>query len=287
VDRVLVDTGGAVLYLDKGEVKTGAISVTNQSAGKAAVDFGSKSSIVTVAFPGQGGSFNPYTDYYTVLDSEGTNFGGIHDPGSGSFKAKIDKSGVFSVALNEKDFPDIKNEENSVQNAIKCLAAKGIINGRSPSEYVPGAKITRAEIATLLVLVLKRLDPNADGGFTDVKSSDWFFGAAGSSKNQSLISGYDDNTFRGGSVIPKSQIYAVSARMLTKEMGYKTPSDINGTLKDFKDAASIPDWAKSDIALAEYAGLVSKRVDKNFDSNEEMTRANAAPIIWRLYSRVW
>ncbi|MDR1639374.1 MAG: S-layer homology domain-containing protein [Clostridiales bacterium] len=283
-DTVMVDTGGSILYLDKGKVESGSIGVKNQSAKTASVDFGSlASTVVTVAFPGQGKS----SDYYTVTSSEGENCGGIYDPASGSFKAKINKTGVFSVVLNERDFSDIRSENAPVQKAIKSLASKGVISGRSATEYAPGAKITRAEIATLFVLILKRMDPNADGGFSDVKKSDWFFGSAGSSKKQSLISGYDDNTFRGNTVIPKTQIFAVSARMLANEMRYRAPNDTSSVLKAFSDSTSIPDWAKSDVALAELAGLVLPRTDGMFDGAEEMTRANAAVAVWKLYNKVW
>ena len=40
----------------------------------------------------------------------------------------------------------------------------------------------RAEIAALIVRTLSKLDPNADGGFTDVARSDWYFGAVGSAR---------------------------------------------------------------------------------------------------------
>ncbi|MDR1644130.1 MAG: S-layer homology domain-containing protein, partial [Clostridiales bacterium] len=221
------------------------------------------------------------------FDSEGANTGGIYDPGSGTFMAKIEKSGVFNVALNEKDFSDIKKEHSQVQKAIKALASKGVINGRTPTEYEPSDKITRAEVATLFVLALKKLNANADGGFIDVKKSDWFFGAAGSSKNQSLIAGYEDNTFRGNTNIPKAQIISISGRVLANEMGYTPPPEDEEYPYKFKDDSEIPDWAIGDIYLAEFAGIVSHRVDGLFDSYEEMTRGNVAVLIWNLYQRIW
>jgi hypothetical protein len=283
-DLVIIDTAGADLYISKGKAETGTMSVSNLSSTTAKVDFGSaKNSVVTVSFPGQGKA----TDYYTVTDEAGVNHGGIYDPASGSFKAKVNNTGTFNVASREKDFTDLKTQDNEVQKAIKALASKGVINGRTTTEFAPTAKITRAEIATLLVLALKQMDPNANGNFADVKNSDWFFGAAGSSKKQGLITGYEDNTFRGGVNLPKSQIYSVSARILRNEMKYATPKDINASLKAFNDATSIPDWAKSDVALAAYAGLVTTRTDGKFGSEEEMTRGNAAIAVWRLYNKIF
>ncbi|MDR1639794.1 MAG: S-layer homology domain-containing protein [Clostridiales bacterium] len=283
-DLVIIDTAGADLYISKGKVETGTMSVSSPSSTTAKVDFGeAKNSVVTVSFPGQGKA----TDYYSVTDEAGVNHGGIYDPASDSFKVKVNSSNTFKVAPSEKDFTDLKAQDNEVQKAIKALASKGVINGRTATEFEPTARITRAEIATLLVLALKQMDPNANGNFADVKNSDWFFGAAGSSKKQGLITGYEDNTFRGGVNLPKSQIYSVSARILRNEMKYATPKDINASLKGFNDATSIPDWAKSDVALAAYAGLVTTRTDGKFGSEEEMTRGNAAIAVWRLYNKIF
>ncbi|MDR1639795.1 MAG: S-layer homology domain-containing protein [Clostridiales bacterium] len=283
-DTVIIDTAGTDLYISKGKVETGTISVQSPTSTTAKIDFGSaKKSVVTVSFPGQGKE----NDYYSVVDDSGANHGGIYDPASDSFKAKVSSSGTFNVASSEKDFSDLVLQDFEVQKAIKALASKGVINGRSETEFAPTAKITRAEISTLLVLALKQMDPNADGNFNDVKNSDWFFGAAGSSKKQGLITGYEDNTFRGTANLPKSQIYSVSARILRNEMKYATPSDISASLNGFNDATSIPDWAKSDVALAAYAGLVTTRKDGKFGSDEEMTRANAAIAVWRLYNKIF
>ena len=74
-----------------------------------------------------------------------------------------------------------------MQESIKILAAKGIIEGTSAKEFSPDDTITRAEIAALLLRVLSQVNPNADGEFKDVKKSDWFYGTAGSAKNYGLI----------------------------------------------------------------------------------------------------
>jgi hypothetical protein len=68
---------------------------------------------------------------------------------------------------------------------------------------------------------------------------------------------------------------------------YRAPPDIDEALSGFKDASSIPDWAKSDMALAKAVGLVTPCIDKMFESNGEMTRSNAAVVVRRLYNRVW
>ena len=90
--------------------------------------------------------------------------------------------------------------------------------------FSPNATITRAEIAALITRTLARFDPNADGGFNDVLRSDWFFGAAGSASRHGIMGGTSAVTFEPRVNIPKDQIVAVSARVLSNEMRFRDPA---------------------------------------------------------------
>lgn len=172
-----------------------------------------------------------------------------------------------------------------MQNAIKNLASKGVIKGTTEEEFSPEKPITRAEVAALIVRILNIDDPNADGGFVDVERADWFYGTAGVSKHQGIIVGYEDNTFRGKTVIPKVQITSVVSRTLKNNCGYNDISTSN--LGDYSDLSNIPDWAKNDIALTTELNMIIKRTDASFEPNIEMTRGDAAVIIEKLYEKVW
>ena len=203
-----------------------------------------------------------------------------------ALEAKISESGVYQVVNNEKDFEDIKHLSEEMQESIKILAAKGIIEGTSTKEFSPADSISRAEVAALLLRVLAQVDPNADGGFADVKKSDWFYGVAGSSKAYGMILGYNDNTFRGNTVISRDQILTVASRILQREMKYIAPAQPDEWLK-FNDASSIANWAKNDIALAEMANIITRTADNTIHANEDMTRGDAALIIMRLFYKIW
>ncbi|MCD8214631.1 MAG: leucine-rich repeat protein [Clostridiales bacterium] len=235
---------------------------------------------VTVKFPGIVSD-----DYKAVTDEKGNVIGGKHNPITEELSAKIDESGVFTVITNEKDFEDIKSLPIEVQEAIKKLASKGIIKGTSETEFSPESYITRAEIAALTVRILGVDDPEADGGFTDVTKANWYFGSAGSSKRENIITGYEDNTFRGTVVIPKVQIMSAVARTLTNKLGYFNADE--SVLSEFTDAGTIADWARSDIALAAYANMVIRRTDGSFEPEAQITRGDAAVILEKLFDKVW
>lgn len=250
---------------------------------KIAVNFDTdRTQIVKIAFTG----LKEDTKYMAIVDENGNPVGGRYNPATGVVEAKINASGVYQVVNNEKDFNDIKDKSREMQESIKILASKGIIEGTSETEFSPDDSISRAEIAALLLRVLSRDDPNADGGFADVKKSDWFYGTAGSSKNYGMIMGFEDNTFRGNAVIAKDQILTISSRVLKKEMSYKTPTNIAEYLT-YVDADQIADWAKEDIALATMANIVTRSENNKIESTENMTRGEAALIIMRLFYKIW
>jgi hypothetical protein len=282
VSKVKVDLPYVNVSYDAKDVST--VTVESVASNKISVDFGqvSSSSTVKVSFD----KLDTNTQYVAVLDEDGNAVGGHYNPMTGEVTAKLEQSGVYTLANNEKDFDDIKGLNAEVQGAIKLLASKGIINGTSEKEFSPEDEITRAEIATLIVKMLGVYDPNADGGFDDVKKTDWYFGTAGSSKNENIIVGYEDNTFRGTTTIPKLQILAVSSRVLKNYMGYHDVSNAESVNAAYTDN-SIADWSKNDIALATEANIVVKRVDGEFAGDDEITRGEAAVIIARLYDKLW
>lgn len=238
---------------------------------------------ITVSLPRLDGD----TRYQAVITSDGEIVGGKYNPAKNTIDVKIKESGKYTVKENLKDFTDIQNKSKEMQDAIKLLASKGIIAGKTATTFDPDGSISRAEIAALIVRTLSKIDKSAPVGFKDIKTNEWFYNVAGSSKKYGIINGYEDNTFRGNLQIKKDQIIAVSARTLRAEMKYKDPTNVSAYLGNYKDNAKIANWAKADIALATRENLVLKRVDGNFTGDDNMTRGDAAIIIKRLFDKLW
>ena len=257
--------------------------LTGGTTKKIAINFDTdKTKTMKISFPGLKGD----SKYMAIVDEKGNPVGGRYNPATGAIEAKISESGVYQIVNNEKDFEDIKHLSKEMQESIKILAAKGIIEGTSEKEFSPEDSISRAEVAALLLRVLSQVDPNADGGFTDVKKSDWFYGTAGSAKAYGMILGFEDNTFRGNLTIAKDQILAIASRVLQREMKYITPEKPEEWLT-FEDASSIADWAEKDIALTTMANIITRTADNTIHAEENMTRGDAALIIMRLFYKIW
>ena len=178
-------------------------------------------------------------------------------------------------------FIDISNKPEEMQEAINSLWTVGITEGTSENEFSPDKPITRAEIAALLLRMIHKDDGEDNGGFSDVTPDKWYYYTAGASKRENLIAGYEDNTFRGENTILKEEIVALAMRVLKEEKDLISTGD---TTLPYADADDIPQWAKEDIKAALEAGIIEN--DRTFGAGEEMTRGDAAVILYRLYNLI-
>jgi hypothetical protein len=229
------------------------------------------------------------TDYQTLRNTAtGEHVGGRFNPVSGNLDARIRESGTFVVVENRVDFADVQHLSAEMQRAIRLLASQGIVGGISPAYFAPHQNISRAQIAAMYTRLLGIYDTNADGGFDDVRRSDWFFGAAGTARRQGLMSGTSATHFSPNMNIPKDQLIAISARVLRTRMRYRDPANPLALLQaEFNDYAYLADWSKTDIALATRENLIIPRADGSFAPRTTMTRGEAAIVLYRLYLRLW
>ena len=225
--------------------------------------------------------------YQAVTKANGTAVGGKFNPATQRLEVRIKDSDTYMVKENKKNFSDVAVKSNEMQQAINILSSKGIINGTTATTFSPDGAITRAEIASLIVRTLSKLDPGANGAFVDVKTSDWFFASVGSAKKYGIINGVSSTIFSPKAQIKKDQIVAVCARTLRNEMKYTNPADSQGVLGVYADSKSIPAWGVGDISLATRENLVVKRSDSKFNPAGTMTRGDAAIILYRMFMKIW
>ncbi|MDR1641639.1 MAG: S-layer homology domain-containing protein [Clostridiales bacterium] len=225
--------------------------------------------------------------YLAIVNEKGEASGGKFNPATGRLEAVISASSSYSIKDNKKDFADIQSKSKEMQKAISVLTAKGIISGTGASTFSPDQAISRAEIAALVLRALSKLNNSEDGQFSDVSSGDWYFGAAGSAKKHGIMAGTSATEFSPKAIIPKDQIVAVAARVLRLEMKYKDPADTAAALSVYSDAGQLADWSKVDISLAARENLAVGRSDGKFAPTAEMTRGDAAVVLYRLFNKLW
>ncbi|MBQ2662579.1 MAG: S-layer homology domain-containing protein [Clostridia bacterium] len=187
------------------------------------------------------------------------------------------KISVESPVKVKKDFTDISGKSENVQESINSLTKANIISGTSETEFSPDKPITRAEIAALLLRMTAKNNEYTSSSFTDVTADDWYYNTAGASKKYNIVAGFEDNTFRGDETISKVQLISLAARTLRNE------GNVTEETEEIKNS-ELPYWATDDISLALKEKLISETDLINID--DDMTRADAAVVLYRLYGKI-
>ena len=177
-------------------------------------------------------------------------------------------------------FEDVADLSDEMQTAINTMVEKRYINGTSETEFSPFKMITRAELAAVMLRMLNKMDNSLECNFSDVDQYDWYYYVAASSAANGLITGFDDNTFKGSENITKEQLVAILARTIQSRVNTAVP-DIE---TDFSD--EISPWVSDYVKIAKSEGLLTSRIDNKFDGSSYVSRGNAAVMIMRTYTKI-
>ncbi|OES44930.1 S-layer homology domain-containing protein [Domibacillus iocasae] len=276
-------------------------------------------SAVTPAFAASADKFTDVNNTYNeavsyLLDNNITN--GITDSKFGT-DLKItrgDAAVLIAKALKldlsdapESSFGDLNNR---VKDAVNALYAKGIINGKSRTEFKPADNITRAEMAKVIALAYKLEAGETKNTFTDVNNTfDPYvdalleagvtFGITGElfGATQDITRGqFALFMFRAGKIEDGQKNLEVNGVAATTEAGKTTvtanvanaPAGAEATVEIFANGATAPAATKTVLVndgkvSAEFDGLPSGAhtakvtvEDKSASANFSIEAAEAA-----------
>ncbi len=154
-----------------------------------------------------------------------------------------------------KTFSDISAHKNRA--AIEALASRGIINGNDSTHFDPDSTMTRAQFAAIIVRSLG-LPLKNTGGFTDVKSTDWFVSYVGTAYHYGIVAGTSATTFTPNGTITRQEAAVMVARA-AKLCGMDTARDsaaVRDTLAQFSDYTSADAWAREGLAFCFDTGIL-------------------------------
>jgi hypothetical protein len=117
----------------------------------------------------------------------------------------------YAVGFGNKTFLDITNKD--VKHAVEVLAAKGIVNGKTSTEFKSNDVVTRAEFITM---ISRAFELNADftENFTDVDLNKYYYKSVGIAKELEIVNGVGDNKFNPNGILTKEQIKIIIGNVL-------------------------------------------------------------------------
>lgn len=207
--------------------------------------------------------------------------GGKYDSDTKTMKFNRKSFSMYTIIQVNKSFNDLAKYEWA-RKEIELMAAKGIINGRSVSQFDPSANVTRAEFVAMVVRTLGIMDSSAKVEFRDVSPEAWYYRPVASAYKAGIISGDDKNMFYPNAPMTRQEMMKIIANAMEKVLEIEPTFD-ESILNSYIDKDSLATWAKQAAAFSIKEGIIKGKTSSTINPNDKVTRAETAVIVKRLY----
>lgn len=159
-------------------------------------------------------------------------------------------------------------------DAVRYISQRGIVNGYDDGTYKASNTLNRAEFVKILMLSeyasyeVENCDTE-EYGFSDVPEDEWFAPYVCMAKQEGVISGYSDGTFK-----PSQAINFVEAAKIAVEVISVPDGD-----DDYDELEEGEEWYDPYVDVLEEAEAVPESVD---DFGSSITRGEMAEIVYGL-----
>ncbi len=194
--------------------------------------------------------------------------------------------GSLSADANTEADSEYKNKFTDMDeywwamDAVNHLASRGIIKGRSETEFDPDAYITRADNTVLLLRVIGKTAEFTEN-FDDVYEGSYYYNEIGMAKALGIASGVGNNRFDPDASVMRQDMATLAYRVLVRE-GLLTSIPNTAVLNVFTDADSIDFYAREAMAACVDAGLMSGYGDNTINPKGRASRVEVALFIYRI-----
>lgn len=211
-------------------------------------------------------------------DEKGNDSGSVSSGGGGSSSAKKPTISVLPVSAEQQPAGEIFADLSGhwAKNSIITLYNKGIISGKSKTEFAPEDYVTREEFIKMAVNAFGIKD-GENVSFSDADPNAWYYTFICRAVNAGLVKGNTDGSFGIGKNITREDMAVIIFRYI-KDM---KPSE-NVT---FADSNKISEYAAEAVKVLSCAGII-KGTDGKFSPKAYATRAETAVIIERILSYI-
>ncbi len=170
-------------------------------------------------------------------------------------------------------FDDVNGWEKEY---VYYLAEKGIVKGRTQTQFVPTANVTRAEFVKMLAAAHGTAEEaEKTTSFNDVPASAWYAPYVAWAEKAGIVVG-SKGKFRPDDIITKQDM-AVMIQRYAEAVGVEIPKMEASSV--FRDDMSVASYAKDAVYLLQRASVVSGDINGNFYPQSSATRAQASKML--------
>ena len=216
---------------------------------------------------------------------------------SGGIKGSVSSYNISSSLISsnteklpigdDNNTPSVFKDVPTSHWAYECineLYRKNIIVGKGEGIFEPDASIKREEFIKMLITAANIDSVNFVNVFLDVDKDSWYNEFVNIAAIHKIAMGKPDGTFGVGEEISRQDacVFLYRAAKVTRQkfVNYEI-SELS-----FEDSDNISEYAKESIQKLFTAGVVSGTEDNNFSPLRSITRAEAAKILYNVFTEV-
>lgn len=160
-------------------------------------------------------------------------------------------------------------------DTVMLLYRTGVVNGFGDGTFRPGASVTRAEAATLIVRGFNwPLISPSQPTFLDLPRTHWAYAYVETARQHWVVMGYDDGTFRPEDPVKRAELVA----MVIRAGGWPPLMREEPTFTD----VPADFWGYGYVESASAHSLIAGYGDGTFRPLNKTSRAEAATVVARL-----
>lgn len=157
-------------------------------------------------------------------------------------------------------------------NAIESLSEKGIISGYPDKTFRPEDLVSREQTLKMLCVTFGIEGTGFANNFNDVDANEWYYPYVASAVSKGAINGIGNGVFGIGMNISREDFAVIFHRLMGAPKASATAA--------FDDIANVSAYAVDAVSYMKEAGIIAGYEDNTFKPAANLTRAEAATIIF-------
>ncbi|MDD6024052.1 MAG: S-layer homology domain-containing protein, partial [Oscillospiraceae bacterium] len=184
-------------------------------------------------------------------------------------------------------FNDI-SEDKWYYNAVEFVTGRGYFVGVADNLFGPNQTMTRGMFVTVLgraAKVNKADYADADTGFTDVKSGEYYAPYVAWAKENGIVYGKTETEFCPNMTVTREEMAAFMCRF-ARYLGLDTTVKDSSWMDRYTDAGAISAYARNSIGWCVETGIITGTSSTTVSPKDLATRAQVATVIKNLVQKV-
>ena len=184
---------------------------------------------------------------------------------------------VIPAWCPSEDYSDLDTQQWYHEYTDYVLSG-GLMEGIGDGKFAPNTRMTRAQLVTVLYRMAGEPAVELADVFTDVCADDWFAEAVVWAHDCGITQGVSETLFMPHASLTREQMVTFFARY-ARYTGVYTETE--GDLSDFKDAATVSEYAEAALIWAVESGLILGMNNGTIAPRDTATRAQVAAMVMR------